>query len=376
MSEPRRTHRPEPEPEAAASDEAPEGVPSAGETSDPDEVLDLFGRPYRRAEPFPVEKSGDPLGGRPIDEPVRFWWPWRRTTETDDYDAGSIPTAARDEPAPVARSLLRERLSALRRRHFPLPDEVVPTYLGSGEQVLHSDSPSFRFFLVDKAVFFLALIGAGVLLVYSLLAGWTLAAPFLLAAMLTIAVFLVFQRIADRYVHYVITNARMIRMSGVMSRSIESIPWVRVTDVGFEQSALERLLDYATLHIESANETMGLRHMRGVGDPVTFNQHLMDMVVAKQGPAAPLGRRSEYAILPEDKGLLGRRRRAEQRRRKVVLDDASPEAGTEPRPGEPGTSDDPTEQRPIAGSGPSAATPGAGGPGLDPTDPPPDAGRS
>jgi membrane protein YdbS with pleckstrin-like domain len=317
VSEPRRADRPEPE--GTTSDE----TQVEGEA---DVQLDLFGRPYQRAQAFPVEKSGDPLGGIPIDEPMRFWrWGRRKPSGYDD----GIPTAPVDEPGPVARSPLRERISSLRVRYFPLPDELVHTYLGSGEQVLHTDHPSFRFFVVDNILFFLALIGAAVGAVYCLAQGWEWAAVVLLVVIVVVVVILLFRRLADRYTSYVITNARMMRMEGVVSRRIESIPWVRVTDVHFRQSALERLLGYATLDIESANETMGLRHMQGIADPVTFNQHLMDMVVAKQGPATPLGRRSEYQILEEDRGLFARRRRkrAEAERRRLILHDG-PEAGT------------------------------------------------
>jgi membrane protein YdbS with pleckstrin-like domain len=352
MSEPRRSGPAEPE-GTTSEQTPPEGEPQH-DPNDPEGVLDVFGRPYHRAGPFPVEKSGDPLGGHPIDEPMRFWWSRRRKPTFDD----GIPTAPIDDPAPVSRSLLRERVHQSRSRHFPLPDEAVYNYLGSGEQVLHIDHPSFRYFVVSKFVYFLALIAAGVGVVYCLGEGWTLAAEILLGVMAAIVVYLFFLRLGDRYTSYVITNARMIRMSGIVSRKIESIPWVRVTDVQFQQSALERMLGYATLDIESANENMGLRHMQGIADPVTFNHHLMDMVVAKQGPAAPLGRRSEYQILQSDKGLFGRRRRrqAEEQRRRLILDDG-PEAGTEVRPV------DATEQF----AGPTAATPGTGGPGLGPT---------
>jgi membrane protein YdbS with pleckstrin-like domain len=353
VTEPRRSSRPDPE-GTTSEQTPPQGEPQQ-DPADPEAVLDMFGRPYYRAGPFPIEKSGDPLGGHPIDEPMRFWWS-RRRRPIDD----GIPTAPIDDPAPVSRSLLRERVSRSRTRHFPLPDEAVHNYLGSGEQVLHIDHPSFRYFVVSNFLFFLALVAAGVGAVYCLGEGWTLAAQILLGVMIAIVLYLFFLRLGDRYTSYVITNARMIRMSGVVSRKIESIPWVRVTDVQFRQSAFERMLGYATLDIESANENMGLRHMQGIADPVTFNHHLMDMVVAKQGPAAPLGRQSEYQIMQSDKGLFGRRRRrqAEEQRRRLILDDAHPEAGTEAQ-----QAADATEQY----VGPTAATPGTGGPGLGPT---------
>jgi membrane protein YdbS with pleckstrin-like domain len=352
MSEPRRSSRAEPG-GTTSEQTPPEGEPQH-DPGDPEIVLDMFGRPYERAPSFPVEKSGDPLGGHPIDEPMRFWWSRRRKPTFDD----GIPTAPIDDPAPVSRSLLRERISHSRSRRFPLPDEAVHNYLGSGEQVLYTDHPSFRFFVVDNLLVFLAAIAAVVGAVYCFGEGWAMAGWVLLGVAALIGVYLCFRRLADHYTSYVITNARMMRMAGVVSRKIESIPWVRVTDVHFRQSAFERLLGYATLDIESANETMGLRHMEGIADPETFNRHLMDMVVAKQGPAAPLGRQSEYQILQSDKGLFGRRRRrkAEEQRRRLILDDANPAMGTE------AAGVDATEV-----GRPTAATPGTGGPGLGPT---------
>lgn len=358
--------------------------PEPGETGETEAGVDP-GEPqlprWERPAPPPVEKSGDPLGGVPIDETVRFAWsPRRGRRRVDD----PIPTAPAEDPAPIARSALTrrfvrqrrppespptpqapdpatlsrspvsERLAAWRRRYFPFPDEVVDDYLGAGEQVLHADHPAFRSFVVSRLPLFGVLAGSVVLCVAGLVNGWGVLTLVLAALAAIVGLVLVFQRIGDRYTSYVVTNARMIRMSGVVSRSIESIPWVRVTDVGFEQSFVERLLGYATLHIESANETMGLRHMRGIADPVTFNQHLMDMVVSKHGPAAPLGRRSEYNILPEHKSLFGRRRKVEQvRPGGRFLDEEHPHAGTPGPPAAPPTAggrDDASEVPPGATS--------------------------
>lgn len=356
MSEPRRSRRSDPE--AATSDQA---ASADSPDAEPEGPLDLFGRPYRRPEAFPVEKSGDPLGGRAIDDPVYFWW-WKRRRASTTYDDVGIPTAPLDDQAPVSRSVLRERFAGLRSRWFPLPDEVVHSYLGSGEQVLHTDHPSFRSFVVDRWLLFLVLIGVGVGFVYSLGQGWTLAAQILFGLLAALVLALFVMRMGDRYTSYVITNARMIRMSGVVSRKIESIPWVRVTDVGFQQSFFERMLGFATVNIESANENMGLRHMRGIADPVTFNHHLMDMVVAKQGPATPLGRRSEYRVLAQDKGLFGRRRRRQEESRNLVLDDSSPVAGTRGP-----IDDDRTEViTPAAEPAETAADPGGAVPAATP----------
>ena len=126
---------------------------------------------------------------------------------------------------------------------------------------------------------------------------------------------LVLRRLGDRYTSYVVTDARIMRIQGVVSRRAHSIPWVRVTDLTIEQSLTGRLFGYATLHIESANEDSGLRDLEGVSDPMQFNQYVVDMVVAKQGTtAAGVGARPASRGRPAcGRGL--RRVRMSRRRR-------------------------------------------------------------
>lgn len=215
---------------------------------------------------------------------------------------------------------------------FPFPERVVGDYLGQGEEVLHSAHPAIRSFVVAKWRAILFVLFGAFLLYLAIAAGWALAAWIIYGALLVTIAVLMFQALSTRYTAYVITNVRMMRLTGMFTRHIESIPWARVTDLGFEQPLFQRLMGYATLNIESANETMGLKHMHGIPDPVTFNNFLMDMVVAKQGPTAPLGRRSEYRVLDEDRALLGRRRR---RRAQEAARRRSDFAGTDDAPIQP-----------------------------------------
>jgi hypothetical protein len=153
--------------------------------------------------------------------------------------------------------------------------------------------------------------------------------------------------LSERYTSYVITNVRIMRVSGVVTRRVHSIPWMRVTDLTFDQSWLGRMLGYATLHIESANEDSGLRDLAGVSDPMVFNKYLVDMVVAKQGPiapgweelgqAGPAGVASRQRVGLRDRVREVRRRRREQRAAEAGLDvpiarRRVPGTGPPPRP--------------------------------------------
>ncbi len=66
---------------------------------------------------------------------------------------------------------------------------------------------------------------------------------------------------------FVVTNMRVFRIRGVVSRSIATMPMSRILDITVEQPALGRLLGYGHLVFESAAQQQGLRDIRYVGHP-------------------------------------------------------------------------------------------------------------
>lgn len=208
------------------------------------------------------------------------------------------------------------RLAEARRRVLPLPDEVIDQFLGNGERMIYDDHPSFRSFVVENTLLFVGFFILAVLFLATTFNG-SVAAGLLILFVLTIVLLaLLLRRLGDRYTSYVVTDTRIMRISGIISRRAHSIPWVRVTDLTIEQSLVGRLFGYATLHIESANEDSGLRDLEGVSDPMRFNQAVVDMVVAKQGATEPeWARRGESPPVQMSTGLrrirMSRRRRAE-----------------------------------------------------------------
>lgn len=200
-----------------------------------------------------------------------------------------------------------ERLDIWRRKYFPLPDEVVYEFLGEDEYVVHSDHPSFRAFLEQNIALVVLIPIIGPLLVWLFIARrggdidlhWgAVVGVFLLLDV--IVAFLALRRLGDRYTSYVITNLRLIKVTGIISRKLASIPWTRMTGLGYRQRAMGRVLGYATIFIESANEESGLREFSDVNDPQTFHQRLLDMVSAKSGqshrppPAPTVGKRQGF----------------------------------------------------------------------------------
>ena len=224
-------------------------------------------------------------------------------------------------PKPARPSLLRRlgrRLDDVRRHILPLPDEVIDQYLGHGERMIHNDHPSLGAFVVQNVLIFLGLFIVAVVFLGITFNGSMVTAGVVFLILGVVLLYLVLKRLRERYTSYVVTNVRIMRISGVFARRAHSIPWVRVTDLTYQQSLVGRLFGFANLRIESANEEGGLRNLVGVSDPVRFNQYIVDMVVAKQGPTAPgweqTGQPAPIVTLPRS-GLFERMRAGRDRRR-------------------------------------------------------------
>jgi uncharacterized membrane protein YdbT with pleckstrin-like domain len=171
---------------------------------------------------------------------------------------------------------------------FPRPDEIVRSYLVTGERVIHIDQPALNAFVIIQwrevavaALLFLVFI-------WSIVTGHGGALPLLaFIAFDLVMVWLIVRRMREYYTRYVITTFRVLRSSGIFTRRNVWIPWVKITDLSFEQSTAGRIFSYATIRIESANEESGLKDLSDLRDPVRFNRILVEMINAKQGNIAP-----------------------------------------------------------------------------------------
>jgi membrane protein YdbS with pleckstrin-like domain len=233
----------------------------------------------------PRRRSGDDLYGGGDLEPV---YPQPSPDPYVTAHSRTVEPVSAAEPRPGLLVRAGRRFDGWRRRVIPLPDEIVDEYLGHGERVIHSDHPSLQAFIVQNTLLFAGLFVIAVLVGGIALNGSLVTAGIALLILSVVLLFLVLKRLGERYTSYVVTNVRIMRIKGIVSRRAHSIPWVRVTDLTYEQTLTGRLFGFATLHIESANEDSGLRDLEGVSDPMKFNQYVVDMVVAKQGPTAPL----------------------------------------------------------------------------------------
>jgi uncharacterized membrane protein YdbT with pleckstrin-like domain len=203
------------------------------------------------------------------------------------------------------------------RSIFADPRALVRSYLGADEKVLHMDEPSLRAFLVASIRELLIAIGLVALCVWWIARGGSVAVTVVLfLAVDILLLWLVIQRMEQHFTLYVITSARIMRVSGVLTRHAASIPWAKVTDLTFKQTLFGRWLGYATLRIESANEESGLKDLSSLRDPIRFNRLLVEMLVAKQGNVLPNWVDDRGDARPRS----GPVRDATFRRRQTVLD--------------------------------------------------------
>ena len=124
------------------------------------------------------------------------------------------PRAARADRSPGAMRRFGRALADLRRRVVPLPDEVIHEFLGSGEEVLLSDHPSFRSFVVENTLLFIGFFAVGIAFLGITFNGSTMASGLLLLGLAIVLLVLLFRRLAERYTSYVVTDARIMRIKG------------------------------------------------------------------------------------------------------------------------------------------------------------------
>jgi uncharacterized membrane protein YdbT with pleckstrin-like domain len=74
---------------------------------------------------------------------------------------------------------------------------------------------------------------------------------------------------------YIVTNRRVIQISGVFNKSVVDSSLDKVNDVKMTQSFLGRLFDYGDIQILTASE-LGVNLFKRIGDPVKFKTAMLN----------------------------------------------------------------------------------------------------
>jgi membrane protein YdbS with pleckstrin-like domain len=153
------------------------------------------------------------------------------------------------------------------------PQTVVRQNLGPTERVVKTYRPALPAFVLRNSSEIA--IGVAVAVMSSFIG---LAVGGVTGAMITafvisgeIVIFLI-KRFSEYYTLYVFTDDRVMKLSGVLTRSEASINWERVTDIAWDQSFTGRLFGFATLKVDSANEKAALKELRDIPNRGEVNQ--------------------------------------------------------------------------------------------------------
>ncbi len=111
---------------------------------------------------------------------------------------------------------------------------------------------------------------------------------------------------------YIVTNRRVIQISGVLNKNVTDSSLVKVTDVKMGQSAFSRLFNYGDIEILTASE-FGVNLFRRIDEPINFKTAMLNAkehLEQGDGPLQPtedilavitnLDRLRELGILSED----------------------------------------------------------------------------
>ncbi len=165
---------------------------------------------------------------------------------------------------------------------------MLQSYLTHDEIFILVDEPATSAFLLEAANEILIIVVIALVTGFAVgQGGGTFAAILGLMVISIVSTILVVRRLQAWYTRYALTDFRLIRSWGVLKRQLAWIPWSKVTDMLLVQTLAGRILGYATVRIESANEASGFKAVTDLRDPHRFHRVVTEMVQAKQGKTVP-----------------------------------------------------------------------------------------
>jgi membrane protein YdbS with pleckstrin-like domain len=228
--------------------------------------------------PDPEDEFGDPFVGGPAgggyyDEPPTF---------TDDEFSGLTG----GDPGPSVYSTSRVA---------PLDDEpskhvaryLFPTEKFRGEWKRHWIQLAREF-----------AIGAVATVLMGYVTGWLTKHHYdsvrtaVLAIWAVIIIWVAF-KVADWWFdRFILTNKRVMVVSGIFTRNVAMMPLLRVTDMKYVQSPLGRLLSYGNFELESAGQDQALRNIKNLPNPNELYLRIVEEMYEPEAVEARLGRAS------------------------------------------------------------------------------------
>lgn len=104
----------------------------------------------------------------------------------------------------------------------------------------------------------------------------------------------------------VVTDERVVEVSGILTRKVAAMPLSRVTDMTYRRTIAGRLLGYGELIVESAGQQQALGRIRYIPNPDGFYRTLTSLVTAGLPSLLTPEVRHEASLEDEDTGPLPR----------------------------------------------------------------------
>lgn len=84
------------------------------------------------------------------------------------------------------------------------------------------------------------------------------------------------------YERFVVTDRRVLMLTGVLTRKVAVMPLAKVTDLTYERSIAGRLLGYGSFIIESAGQQQALRRIRFLPEPLALYHEVSSLLFGKR----------------------------------------------------------------------------------------------
>ena len=196
-----------------------------------------------------------------------------------------------------------------------MPKNYTPRMLGENERILLITRQHwFVLFSAVVAEILVMLIVVAMMVVLSVV---TLGNPLALLGFLLVLIPLV-SMLHDILVwynrQYIVTNRRVIQVSGVFNKNVIDSSLEKVNDVKMTQSFLGRLFDYGNVEILTASE-LGVNLFKRIGNPVKFKTAMLN---AKE----ELGFEGMGAHTPQVEGIPAQIADLDELRKKGILTEA------------------------------------------------------
>jgi membrane protein YdbS with pleckstrin-like domain len=228
--------------------------------------------------------------------------------DSADYAHGDTTARQRTATGYTATEISEEELAGLQvdasglplgpRRVLPLEDEptplvsryLFPTERYRGEWKRHWIHLSTPLLVIILATFVLGYLSG--FLFRQEATGMTTA-----AILVWVAIFgWVAWKVGDWYFdRFILTNKRVMVVSGIITRRVAMMPLLRVTDMKYEQSPLGRALNYGTFVLESAGQEQALREIKHLPNPNELYLRVVEEMYEPQAVEARLGKDADEA---------------------------------------------------------------------------------